>query len=144
MLRLRRSAQVKLLFIFKHVQLKSKFQDNETWSTEAWPPSRLCYRPTAFFRHLLLVARITKILLHFVIFKNRVRLKLPFLILPKSNSVCTRRKVLAIPLDPPRIAHNVIRDWTTASTVRCQLEIQILSLVEHISAGDSDIHWASH
>ena len=68
-------------------------------------------------------------------FLNRISLELPFLILPKSNSVCTRsvcvctrRKVLAIPFNPPRIAHKVTRDWTTASTVRCQLNIQILSV----------------
>jgi hypothetical protein len=105
------SAQVKLLFIYKHGQLKSKFQNNETWSTAAWSPSRLCYRPTIFFHHLLLVARITKILyciLYF--FQNRLILKPPFLILTKSVCVLAE-KPGPVPLDPTRIARNLIRDW---------------------------------
>jgi hypothetical protein len=34
--------------------------------------------------------------------------------------------------------------WTTSSTMRCQLDIHILSLVEQTSAGDSDVYWANH
>jgi len=40
----------------KGVYLKSKLQNTETWSSPAWPPCRLCYRPVVFFRHLRLTA----------------------------------------------------------------------------------------
>jgi len=33
------------------VRLKSKPQRNGIWTATAWPPKRLCYRPTVFFPH---------------------------------------------------------------------------------------------
>jgi Ca2+/Na+ antiporter len=40
----------------KDVYLKSKLQNTETWSSPAWSPRRLCYRPVVFFHHLRFTA----------------------------------------------------------------------------------------
>ena len=37
--------------LYKEAQLKSKLQNMWTWSTAAWLPCHLCYRPEAFFYH---------------------------------------------------------------------------------------------
>jgi hypothetical protein len=36
---------------YKEVQLKSKLQHTWTWTTAAWLPRHLCYRPAVFFYH---------------------------------------------------------------------------------------------
>jgi hypothetical protein len=42
--------------ICKGVQLQTKAQQNETWSAAAWPPCRLSYPSSSFFRHVRLTA----------------------------------------------------------------------------------------
>ena len=50
------------MYIYTHTHMYSWVQFNTelhhagTWSAEAWPPSRLRYRPTIFFRQLRLIA----------------------------------------------------------------------------------------
>ena len=41
--------------IYELAQFKSKLRHTGTWSTTAWPPHRLCYRPAVVFHYLLLV-----------------------------------------------------------------------------------------
>jgi hypothetical protein len=42
--------------IQKTSQFKSRLQHTRLWSAAAWPPRRLCYRPTVFFRLLRVTA----------------------------------------------------------------------------------------
>lgn len=47
---------INYMFLCKGVQLKPKAHQNETWSAAAWPPCRLSYRSSVFFRHLRFTA----------------------------------------------------------------------------------------
>jgi len=47
---------VNWMCICKGVSLKSKVQHCGIWSTAAWQPRRLCYRPALFFLRLRLIA----------------------------------------------------------------------------------------